>query len=359
MSAHARLYQSVRTAHLERARELTPATIVFAERRYDFDQELAQSVELVDGRGWRAARHLLKNPPSVLEINEPLMLESALWTLFTVTTLRLRARVTRSPRPRIVTYAIENRAADGNGGRRMRTRVKTQLRRVAAGVLWRHCLDRVAFGTADAQELYVAALGHGRHVESRLIWALPAAVRPTVEGRERIALFVSALSERKGVDILLDSWQTVRAAVPDARLMIIGKGPLVDDVRRACAADPTMRLVIDPPRRTIHEALARARILVLPSRRTPTWREQVGLPIVEGLAHGCTVVTTTETGLAQWLRDHGHQVVAPGDAESLGAALIAGLVHPLPLEAVLGSLPERDGRLAVDDWLFEPSTRRR
>ena len=87
---------------------------------------------------------------------------------------------------------------------------------------------------------------------------------------------------------------------------------------------------------------------------TTTWREQVGLPLVEALSYGCTVVTTNETGLAGWLADHGHQVV-PGAAATaeLAAAVVRALRAPLTVGAVLASLPAEDGRLAADRWLFD------
>jgi glycosyltransferase involved in cell wall biosynthesis len=98
----------------------------------------------------------------------------------------------------------------------------------------------------------------------------------------------------------------------------------------------------------------------LASQPTAGWREQVGLPIVEGLAHGCRVVTTDQTGLAGWLREHadrGHRVVpAGGSGADLAAAVLAALTTPTGdgPGSVLADLPVRDGRLAADDWLFEP-----
>jgi glycosyltransferase involved in cell wall biosynthesis len=110
---------------------------------------------------------------------------------------------------------------------------------------------------------------------------------------------------------------------------------------------------VDPPRAQIHQLLASSQVLVLPCQPTPSWREQVGLPIVEGLSYGCTVVTTTETGLASWLAAAGHQVTsADATAEELAAAILAAVRHPLQAGDVLASLPDVDGRLAADDWLF-------
>jgi glycosyltransferase involved in cell wall biosynthesis len=119
-------------------------------------------------------------------------------------------------------------------------------------------------------------------------------------------------------------------------------------------------LEVDPGRDRIHAVLHEASALVLPSQPSPTWREQVGLPIVEGLSHACTIVTTAETGLADWLRERGHGVaVDPASPAELAEIIRTVLAHPVDPEAVLAALPARDGRLVADDVLFTtaPSTR--
>ena len=83
------------------------------------------------------------------------------------------------------------------------------------------------------------------------------------------------------------------------------------------------------------------------------WREQVGLPIAEGLAHGCSRVTADQTGLADWLTAHGHIVLPAGQTtEGLALGIIAALRLRRKPESVIGDLPAVDGRLAADDWLF-------
>jgi glycosyltransferase involved in cell wall biosynthesis len=106
----------------------------------------------------------------------------------------------------------------------------------------------------------------------------------------------------------------------------------------------------------VHRALRRAAVLVLLSQPTPTWREQVGLPLVEGLAHGCTVVTTAETGLADWLAAHGHTVLAPDAAPAtVVAAVVEALAAGRPAASVLADLPDDDGRQAAEAWLSRPA----
>jgi glycosyltransferase involved in cell wall biosynthesis len=133
----------------------------------------------------------------------------------------------------------------------------------------------------------------------------------------------------------------------------MGKGERERDVRELANALPSVQLDIDPPRDVIRNTLARSVVLVLLSKRTPLWREQVGLPIVEALEQGCEIVTTEETGIASWLAEHGHAVVADaGDAAAVAGAIAARLRGARPPGELLASLPDEDSRIAADAWMF-------
>ena len=75
-SSRVRLYETVRTAHLERARELAPASIVYRRRRYDFDPAVAAGLDLIEAGPVGAAVVLARSDVRELEINEPLMVSS-------------------------------------------------------------------------------------------------------------------------------------------------------------------------------------------------------------------------------------------------------------------------------------------
>lgn len=350
-----RLYHQVRTAHLERAAQLPPATILYGDKRYDFEDGLAAELDLVHARGWRAAWYLFQHDLEALEINEPLYIQAARSTALALLGLRLR-RLLGRPRPQVVSYAIEN--LDPAGLPRPEGWKSALARRVdltLMGLIWRE-VDRIAYGTVAAETLYRAVLPTRRVPASAVIPALPAPAQPDVEvSKEPLqVLFLGALSERKGVRQLLAAWPRVRAEQPHAQLTVVGLGALADMVADGSGADTGIELVVDPPRAEIHTWLARAQVLVLPSQPSPVWREQVGLSIVEGLSYGCTIVATEETGLAPWLREHQHQVIDEATSvDDLAAGLLAALRAPLPAQTVLASLPAVDGRLAADRWLFE------
>jgi glycosyltransferase involved in cell wall biosynthesis len=355
----ARLYQTVRSAHLERARQLSPATILYGGTRYDFDRELEHGLDLVPAGPVRAAWLLARSSVRWLEVNEPLMVSSLRRTALVMAVLQMRALLGGS-RIRFVSYAIENRNplddATGEPGPRRRRFENRML----AGYVWRS-LDRVAFGTEAARLTYASTLADVAGPRERaVIPAVPAScacpASPADEsgtGDETRVLFLGALTERKGFPAVLAAWPHLKVRLPDARLTIVGTGDLEQSALEMAATDPAVEVIIAPSRAVVHAQLRRGRVLVLPSQPVPGWREQVGLPICEGLAHGCSIVTSTETGLADWLVAHGHSAIPSGEPpETLAEALVAALRQDRPVSSVLGDLPYIDGRLAADAWLF-------
>jgi glycosyltransferase involved in cell wall biosynthesis len=350
-STRVRLYSTLRTAHLERAHRLSPAAIVYLTQRYDFDESLTEGLELVRTSPLGAAVLLARSPVDVLEINEPLMVQSLRMTALAVAAVRVRGALTRR-RTAVVSYAIGNQDPwSGEVRAGLRPAVARWLERRLAAFVWRR-VDRICFGTAAAREVYRQALPPARPIET-LIPALPVRVDGKPEPEPGRVVFLGAFSERKGIDRLLAAWPLVRRAIPEARLQVLGKGALEAQVRAAAAADGTMSLMVDPARPVILDELGRAQVLVLASQPTPSWREQVGLPIVEGLASGCSIVTTSETGLASWLAEHGHAVIAPGSPpDVLAGAIVEQLAARRSFAEVTDPLPATDGRLDADGWLF-------
>lgn len=135
----------------------------------------------------------------------------------------------------------------------------------------------------------------------------------------RIILFVGRLVYYKGVDTLLRSL----AQVPDARLLIVGDGPLkpslIELAGRLGVADRTIFMG-----RVSHEekvACYRASdFLVLPATHRS---EAFGLVQVEALACGLPVISTNIDSGVPFVNSDGVTgiIVEPGDAKGLAAAM--------------------------------------
>ncbi len=136
---------------------------------------------------------------------------------------------------------------------------------------------------------------------------------------------VGRASREKGFDVLLEALAAARAVGLDATLEIIGGGP--ERVRLAEQRDRLgLRAVVafvEPlPRGDLHERIAAAHALVVPSRH-----EGLGLVAVEALALRRPVIASRVGGLVEVVTSGSGLLVPPEDASALAAALSA---LPLP-----------------------------
>jgi glycosyltransferase involved in cell wall biosynthesis len=352
----ARVYASIRTVYLERFQHMRPADVYYQRTRYDFDASLGTGGSTLHRMSptrvlVRLARHWYR----VVEVNEPQMNSRWIAVAAQIVVIRLRSLVTRR-RTAIVTYAMEN--ADPAAKLTERWHVppwlSKRVTKLIVSTLVRN-VDRIAFATAGARDAY--ARYAPRVMSAPLFEAVPAPCTclPSGNGGARApqVAFVGVFSERKGIRQLLAAWDSIARQRPSWRLTVVGKGPLTDDVVAWAEGRADVSVEIDPPRRRIHEVYREAAVLFLPSQPVGAWREQIGLPVLEGLAHGCTVVTTEQGGLATWLSAHGHGVVQHGAApDAFAACVIRAVEARRAARDVVADLPRQDNRIVADEWLM-------
>jgi glycosyltransferase involved in cell wall biosynthesis len=133
-----------------------------------------------------------------------------------------------------------------------------------------------------------------------------------------VAVFIAALEAYKNVDGLAAAWRRVAATVPDARLVIIGKGSKRDVVDGLVRELPLQ--VVHYPELLPTEVAAQldtATLLVLPS-----WPEGLGRVVIEAFARGRGVIATGAGGVLDLVTD-GEEglLIPPADTDGLVAAL--------------------------------------
>ncbi|UFS57870.1 glycosyltransferase [Subtercola endophyticus] len=349
-----RLIPELRSVHITRYYETTPAHMLYFTEKYDLvGVDVPKQFRKVNLT--LALRLLRGSRATVLEMPEPLWVRFLPTGVAIALTWKLSGLITGRKRI-LVTYAMENNELGHLiGGNRRVPPIFVRAFGLGLGLYIRLLLDKIAFATEGSQNLYMS-IPFVRSVEHRLFEELPsdAGDKQTVPDPDA-CVFVGVLEERKGVAQLLTAWEEVERLNPTATLTIIGPGPLADRVTSWASQNPSRRKYLGQlPRAHVQRRLATAVTLIAPSIPDGRWREQVGLPIKEGLSHGLTVVTTDQTGLASWLRQHGHQVVAASNITAeLPAAIKLALEHPLARASVIGSLPHIEGRYQSDAWIHE------
>jgi glycosyltransferase involved in cell wall biosynthesis len=151
----------------------------------------------------------------------------------------------------------------------------------------------------------------------------PLPTRPT-------ALFVGMLERSKNVGALVEAWPHVAARVPDARLVIVGRGALADLVERLREDYPEqVDHVAQLPPSGVAARMDESTFLVLPSRS-----EGLGRVIIESFTRGRPVVATRVGGIPDVVQDGvSGLLVESGD--------VAGLVEAMVSLLVDGELAER------------------
>jgi len=350
-----RIWNETRSSHFELLHQLKDSTLIYQRENYSFDRTLVGDLDVRRIGTLRTLAVIAFGKQSFTEFNEPTMFKAWHKLFLYCAVQRLRRALSANP-PIAILYAIDNMSlADSVAATiRLPESIVRHLVRPALKFLL-GTFDRVAFGSDGARRAYSDVLGSWvpRSCETIVVPQLPRRCDCdyAVASEPNRVLFVGAFEERKGVPQLLAAWEEMSDVAPDLSLQVIGVGKLEREVEEWCKRHG-VAFSVDPPRTDVHMAYSKSRVVVLLSQRTPRWREQVGLPIVEGLAHGCVIVTTTETGVARWLEEAGHTVL-PTDASSREVALAISLAATQgPSDhAVLDSLPLEHTRITADRWL--------
>lgn len=156
-------------------------------------------------------------------------------------------------------------------------------------------------------------LGHWR--EALAIAGPRRAWTPTI-------LTVCHLYPRKSVDVLLHALPRVLAAVPAARLRVVGVGPELDRLlalRGALGLGQSVEFLRHVPFAQLTEEYRDCALFCLPSRQ-----EGFGIVLLEAMAAGRAVVTSRAAAIPEVVPDgEAGLLVPPGDPRALADTLIA------------------------------------
>jgi glycosyltransferase involved in cell wall biosynthesis len=161
--------------------------------------------------------------------------------------------------------------------------------------------------------------------------ALPPEEKTTY-GQVKKVITVARLSREKGIDILIRAWPTVVQQEKDLKLIILGNGPLEEELKTLCKALGVAEsvefggMVQDPK-----ERLRDADLFVLPSRA-----EGLSNALLEAMSHGLPCIATNVGGNVELFGGDNHNkimfgefmtgrnglLVNPDDVEALSEAMV-------------------------------------
>ena len=203
------------------------------------------------------------------------------------------------------------------------------VRRALAQGAWVHTPSR--FVAAEVVELLgarperVVAVHHGIPLDPCAAPPPPGALPEPARGAPYL-LALGTVEPRKDIPTLVRAFDAVAGQVPDLRLVVAGpegwgETAYYEAVRRAAHRDRIVRLgwVGGDQRSAL---LRHATVYVYPSLY-----EGFGFPPLEAMVAGVPVVTTTAGALPEVVGD-GAELVAPGDADALAAAVLVLATDP-------------------------------
>ena len=151
--------------------------------------------------------------------------------------------------------------------------------KTATGMVMAHNVFHRMRGTwANKVDVFIALTDHSRDLFVRAglpedkIVVKPNFVRPDPgpgAGDGEYAVFVGRLSREKGIEVLLDAWQSRQCQIP---LVIIGDGPLREQVVAAAAETSDIQWLGQLPFEDVLKRIRQAKLLVMPS----IWYETFG-----------------------------------------------------------------------------------
>lgn len=168
------------------------------------------------------------------------------------------------------------------------------------------------------------------------------AITPRPAGEEeQVILHVARLVEVKGTEFLLRAFATLAPRHPQARLVIIGDGPLrnrLEQMARDSGAAARIEFLGALPHAQVLGWMRRAALLALPSVRTASGRvEGLGMVTLEAAATGVPAIGSDLGGIRETIVDGGTGFLVPERDPAALAARISTLLADAGLRQHLGA----------------------
>jgi len=286
------------------------------------------------------------------------VLEQEVWSLAMLQGLALRRRYAR--RASLTLFVWESLPRPG-----WRGPATTPFYRMAI-----RSASTIMVGDRGARELF---LRHG--ADPSRLFVTPqvgleprrlAPVEPQERGRHRRDLgldedafvvgFAGRFVPEKGVLDLVEAARALRPPGTRVQLALLGAGPLEPGIRKRAGGDVALAILPARPRDQIAPFYQSLDAFVLPSRTTPTWKEQFGMAAAEAMACGVSVVGSSSGAIPDLIGRTG-LVFPEGDVGALAAALNRLAAEPGLREELGAAGRRRSARLFSHEAVADTTLR--
>jgi len=139
--------------------------------------------------------------------------------------------------------------------------------------------------------------------------------------------YAGRLVPEKGLRVLIDALGRLKSH--PWKLLLVGAGPLESEIRQRWMVEFPGRIALVPlvPSEEVPRYLRCADIFVLPSQSTPTWQEQFGLSLTQGMMLGLPCIGSTSGAIPEVLGPGG-EIFEEKSAEELAGKLEGLLNQP-------------------------------
>ena len=175
--------------------------------------------------------------------------------------------------------------------------------------------------------------------------------------------FVGQLDERKGIGVLLTAFRDIVQTMPSARLVMVGRGPLMEMIESEIAVQGWQQVIILPGfEDDIASVMQAIDVLLLPS-----YWEGFGIVLIEAMAAGKPAITTATSSMPEIVADgETGFLIQPGDTEGLASRAVqllqdSALRRRLGIAAQqrVGTMFTLDGMISRLEQLFATEIARR
>lgn len=152
--------------------------------------------------------------------------------------------------------------------------------------------------------------------------AQDVAARYGISHRDHVAAYAGRLSKDKRIDVLLSAWSHVTKTISSAKLLIIGKGPLLDELKEQAQHLGITKQVIFVGAIPHEELLQDGYYKLAQVFVSASTTENQSIAMIEAMAHGLPLIGVRKRGTEELITAANGILVFPNRPRALADAIV-------------------------------------